>query len=57
MQIVSTAWNVKSCFLGNKKKKNNEFVVCWIYSPDNGKFDTREHQVLCPYARHFILVT
>ena len=57
MQIVSIAWNVKSCFLGNKKKKNNEFVVCWIYSPDNGKFDTREHQVLCPYARHFILVT
>ena len=22
MQIVSTAWNVKSCFLGNEKKQN-----------------------------------
>ena len=27
MQIVSTAWNVKSCFLANekKKKRKNEF--------------------------------
>ena len=24
MQIVSTAWNVKSCFLGNEKKKKKE---------------------------------
>ena len=24
MQIVSTAWNVKSCFLGNEKKKKKK---------------------------------
>ena len=37
MQIVSTAWNVKSCFLGNEKKKKRkriQSVVCWI-SPED----------------------
>ena len=37
MQIVSTAWYVKSCFLGNEKKKKqktNQSVVCGI-SPES----------------------
>ena len=65
MQIVCIAWNVKSCFLlheissyflGNKKKIK-EFVFCWI-SPVSGKPEVadsiRMHQVLWPWARHFI---
>ena len=46
MQIVSTAWNVKSCFFGNGKKKKKkkkekkkerkliQTVVCWISQED-----------------------
>ena len=60
MQIVSIAWNVKSCFLGNKKK-NNEFVVCWIYSPDNSVRYPRAPSVVslrkALYPRILVLVS
>ena len=47
MQIVSTAWNVKSCFLGNekKKKKENEF---------NLSSAELAQKTLCPRCAWFI---
>ena len=57
MQIVSIAWSVKSCCLGNKK--NNKFLVCWI-SPDSGNPETCKHQVSLSktlYPRNLVLVS
>ena len=61
MQIVSIAWNVKSCFLGNKTNNDfffSVFVVCWI-SPDSGNsipastkcrvFEVFEQDILSSY--------